>query len=170
MFRINFVSFVCKMLVLSIFLTGMLGCQSLRKKFIRQKKKDKKVDFIPVLDPIDYEPGQVSAKERYGYHYGMWKVWYRELIEDLAKKGSDKSQLFNLMKAMSQIEEMKKWVRDEKKEVLDDVMVKISEFKKTYEKPKVMRNNHSQKAMFERIAKKVRNELNPKVMGGFYLE
>ncbi len=42
-------------MVITITITS-LGCESLRKKFVRQKKKDvKDKDIIPVLDPIEYQ-------------------------------------------------------------------------------------------------------------------
>lgn len=70
--------------------TAMLsvsGCTPLKKKFTRQKKVDKENDpkFIPVLNPVEYEERKVSAEENYKYHYSLWKVWNKDLLQTIER-------------------------------------------------------------------------------------
>jgi len=106
-------SFICSLCV--VFL-AISGCTPLRKKFTR-KKKDKQANqkFIPVLDPIDYPEKVYSAAEKYKYHYSLWKVWNKDLLQVLERNGSEKRQKYLLDQAIVQLKEMQNSLSDEKK-------------------------------------------------------
>ena len=83
------------MIFLGSFILSSIGCEPLRKKFVRQKKKDENAQqFIPVLDPIDYPAAVYSAEEGYRKHYSLWRVWHKELMVSLDEQGIDRRQKY----------------------------------------------------------------------------
>lgn len=153
---------------LSVLLVSVGGCASLRKKFVRQKKKDAKAEeFIPVLDPIDYAPAVVSAEEKYAYHYSLWKVWYRDLVENIEHQESDKKQKYLIGQVVVQLEEMGKRLGDEKRKELNTSIGEWEAIRALYEKPAPMRSTSSLKRKIEASAQKIRRQFNPDAVRDF---
>ena len=71
--KIAFHVLVCAVLV--SFVLALEGCSTLRKKFVRQKKKEDKQEFVPVLDPVDYPDVVKTAGGIYEHHY-MLSVYF----------------------------------------------------------------------------------------------
>jgi hypothetical protein len=144
------------------------GCTSLRKKFVRQKKKAvQQEEFIPVLDPVDYAPAVVSAEERYAYHYSLWKVWHRDFVENIDHKESDKKQKYVLGQVVAQLEEMSKWMADEKRRELNASIGEWEAILAFYEEPVQVRSMSSLKRKIEANAQKIRQQFNPDAVRGF---
>lgn len=153
---------------LSVLLVSVGGCASLRKKFVRQKKKAAQAEeFIPVLDPIDYAPAVVSAEERYAYHYSLWKVWYGDLIENIEHQESDKKQKYLLGQVVVQLEEMGKRLGEEKRKELNVSIGEWETIRALYEKPAPMRSTSSLKRKIEASAQKIRRQFNPDAVSDF---
>lgn len=140
------------------------GCASLRKKFTRTKKdKNNEQAFIPVLDPVDYPPASVVPQERYGYHYSLLKVWQRDLVQNIERRESDKNQKYLIGQILVQLEEMKRWVADAKKQQLSDYISEWNTVLALYDQPAAMRSSFTLKKKVEALGKTMRNEFNPKV-------
>ena len=58
-------------IIIFLFLSTVLmtGCEPLRKKFTRKRKKDQESEIMPVLDPIDYPARMDSPERRYRHFY-----------------------------------------------------------------------------------------------------
>jgi len=156
----SFICFLC-----AVFLI-ISGCVPLRKKFTRQKKKDKLTDprFIPVLDPIEYPEKIYSAEEKYRYHYSLWKVWDKDFLQVLERDGSGKRQEFLLSQSIEQLEEMQVLLNDAKQAELKGLIGKLEIVRQDYDKPSSMRNKFSIRSKVGRNAKKIRNGFSPKVL------
>jgi hypothetical protein len=77
------------LVLIAMFLTT--GCEPLRKKFIREKKKDPAVSqFVPVFEPEVYPVPKESLAEQYDQLYVMWIIWSKEFLKDLSEQASTK--------------------------------------------------------------------------------
>jgi hypothetical protein len=165
--RSSFTIIICFTLA-AFFLTG---CQPLRKKFVRQKKKDKEEDIIPVLNPIDYEPSRVSPKERYEYHYSLWRVWYKEFHLEMTtdKRTSDKRQRYLLQEMITQIEEMRKWIVEEKQRELSVFLESLYKAQEDMQTTALTRNNRAVKRQVDRAEKGIRINFKPRLVEEFLI-
>ena len=154
----------------SMILMTSIGCESLRKKFVRQKKQDQKEEFIPVLDPIDYPAAIHSPEQDYKKAYGLWKVWNREYLQEVDVNENDKRQRYLLNEAISQVEEMKKLVKEEKQAVFVPVLKDLNALRDSYETPAMVRRASATKRVAEQNAKIILNELNPVKMKDLLIE
>ncbi len=154
--------------ILSIILIGLLfvwsGCAPLKKKFIRQKKKSHTEKFIPVLDPIDYPAVHQSAREQYAYHYSLWKVWSRDLLQTLDRDVNKKNQKYLWGQIQTQMQEMKKYISLEKQKELDSLMDKMNQIIKILQKPQALQNRISIKKQLQFIDKSMRKNFKPAVI------
>jgi len=149
--------------LLSIFMVTSFGCEPLRKKFTRKKKEDKvSQGFIPVLDPIEYDRKRVSSKEKYAYHFSMWRIWQRELSQVLETDSNDKRQRYLIAQLVIQMEEMDKWVEGATKDRVNEYLGELREINKELDRPAELQNKISIERKLTRISSKVRNNLNPK--------
>lgn len=152
--------------LLMFFITiGMSGCEPLRKKFVREKKKDKNsTEFIPVLSPIDYAQKSVSPEKKYRYHYGLWQVWIRDYLTIIQKKGSDKREKYLLDQIILQTMEMQKWVSKTQSQGLVKILDKLNQAKETYKKPRLVRNISRLKIKINSVEKMMRRQFSPKII------
>src|SRR3989338_6501362 len=139
--------------------------EPLRKKFTRQKKKDAATqEFIPVLDPIDYPPKFYSAESKYQHHYSLWQVWSKDFVTVLESEGeSDKRQQYLLNQMTIQLQEMMKYVKDEKRQVLESLLVELSGIQKQLNSPAPLRSMARMKSKTKVVTDRVRRELSPKL-------
>ncbi len=159
------------MIFLGSFILSSIGCEPLRKKFVRQKKKDENAQqFIPVLDPIDYPAAVYSAEEGYRKHYSLWRVWHKELMVSLDEQGIDRRQKYLVGQLVTQLSEMSKFVTEEKQKGLKDLSDTLFEVQEELEKPSGMRNMYSIKRKIEQSDKKMLNEFNPKVLENDFIQ
>lgn len=166
----NYVMWVSFMVSLCVLAVSLGGCTTLRRKFTRKKKeKTSEQAFIPVLDPIDYPPPSISPEERYRYHYSLWKVWHRDLVQNVERRESDKRQKFLVNQAIVQLEEMKKWMNAEKQKELAECISGWREVLAMYDRPAAMRSDSAVKRKIEANAKKIRNQFNPDVARDFLI-
>ena len=151
------------LLIVSLF---FCGCEPLRKKFTRQKKEAKKQEFIPVLDPIDYPPSLVSARQKYEYHYSMWQVWNRDLQQNLSEDGFDKRKKYVLSQIIQHLQEMKRWIAEDYFVKVDEMLADGESVQKELEKPEMMRNQQMMASRLRRMDSYMRNELKPELLFG----
>lgn len=165
-------TFTCLIAILILSLS-LSSCQPLRKKFTR-KKKEKKEQFIPILDPVDYEQNVVSPKERYSYHYSLWQVWARDFINTMdAQHGgiikvNDKKLDYLLSQMIVQLEEMKKWLIEEKQLELSGYVDKLHVVQEELRKPSALRKPRSIMKNVDRNTRDIKRAFKPKVVEEYY--
>lgn len=164
----KYLSTLSVLMILCVLTVSVGGCTALRKKFTRKKKeKNGEQAFVPVLDPVDYPAPSVSPEERYRYHYSLWKVWQRDLIQHIDSKESDKNQKYLLGQIIAQLEEMKRWVTEAKQKELSGAIGEWNAILAMYEQPAALRSSSSLKRKVEAGAKKVRDQFNPEATKDF---
>ncbi len=153
-----------------VMVTALLGgCSTLKKKFVRQKKKTAESEkIIPVLNPIEYEPKVVSAEERYRYHYSMWQVWHRDLINAIVEKRSGKKQKYLITQCAAQLTEMKGWIDTSKQTELQMFITNLQNIEQAYQRPDLMRNTFSIRKKLQANAKNIRAQFKPALMEAHY--
>src|SRR3989338_8775878 len=114
--------------VLVLLVAMLSGCEPLRKKFTRQKKKDQSQSsqFIPVLDPLDYPDKVQTPEEKYRHSFSLWQVWHKELMMRLEEQASDKKINYTFNQVMVQLTEMEKLLTGEKQEKLGEYIGQLS--------------------------------------------
>ena len=157
-------------LCLGILVSCGLGCASLKKKFTRQKKKQVHEEFVPVLDPIDYAPPVVSAQQEYRQHYSIWKIWQRDLVQNIEADAPEKKQRYLLEQMIAQLREMEKWLLEEKRARLSVLVGELEGILQSYETPAPLRDASSTKRKIEANAKKVRAAFDPKVVKDYLVD
>ncbi len=100
---------VAGLLVLSLSLSS---CDSLRQKFIRQKKKGQVEDqtFVPVLVPEEYPAPRLNSEHNYKEHYDLIKAWYTDLWTSIDDKNSGKYTHTTITQITNHITQMKQLV------------------------------------------------------------
>ena len=158
-------------LIFCFVVLSMSGCQPLRKKFIRQKKAEKKFEDNPILTPIDYAPKNSSPQERYTYQYSLFRVWYRELHEEMTERKvpSNKRQEYLLGEMIARLQEMKKWIVAEKQEGMTASINEFQNIEEQLEASSFFGNSVSMNTRIDRAEKKIRHEFHPKVMGEYFI-
>ena len=136
------------------------GCEPLRKKFIRQKKKDQQdtSGVIPILEPIDYPEPVYSPLKEYQKHYSMWKVWQRELLTGLEQAASAKQELYDLDQILAQLQEMEKLLVADKQAKLSSLTAQFESLKDQLSQQGPFRNTSSIKLKIESLGKTIREE------------
>lgn len=154
----KFYVFLITTLLVTIFVTS--GCEPLRKKFTRKKKKDlRATELIPILDPVDYPAKLQTPGDIYRHHYSLWQVWQRDLIGVLEEKGSDKKITYLLNQILVQMEEMGKVLTGEPQKLLTQYIAKMQRIQEEITKPSAIRNNYGIKRKVDLIGKQVRQNL-----------
>ena len=153
--------------LISIFFFTSLGCEPLRKKFTRQKKKEQKEEFTPVLDPIDYPAAVRSPAQDYKRAYGLWKVWNKEFLQEIEKNDNEKRQKYLLNESVEQLQAMRNLIQENKRGSLNQAIGNLNSVKEEYQLPVAMRQMSAIKRKIERNANAVINHLNPQSMENF---
>lgn len=147
-----------------IFVSGSLtGCASLRKKFIRKKKvSDQKEDFIPVLQPQEYEKVELEPIEKYKEHYTMARAYFKDVWETMGSPNAgSKQQVYVLSQLAARIQAMADLLTGEKKSGLEQMVLQIRDVVKEYEKPAGIRRYDLLKAAMQKIEKAFRTGFKP---------
>ena len=97
------------LLVVSLSLSS---CDSLRKKFIRQKKKGGAEDqaFVPVLVPDEYPEPRLNPEQNYKENYDLIKAWYTDLWTAIDDKSTAQSIHYTISQVLNHITQMEKLV------------------------------------------------------------
>lgn len=129
-------------IILWVVLAAVLlsGCEPLRKKFIRQKKKGAEDSSVtPILEPYVYPEKAFDPTREYKHHYNMWGVWYKEFVIALEEKASEKRQRYLLSQMMAQLEGMDQLLTDEKRMELKELRNGLQELLDRFNTPSLMR-------------------------------
>ena len=104
------------LLLLTVLVLNLSGCETLKKKFTRKPKAGKKVS--PVLVPQDYK-GIYPNEVLYDNHFIYWRTWTEDLMDCLANKSSNKRQILAASRAVEDLERMQDLLKSPKKEALE---------------------------------------------------
>ncbi len=153
--------------LLSLFAIGLMsiqGCEPLRKKFRREKKKKVKEE-VPLLEPVDY-PDHIerSVEDLYSHHYGLWRVWHRELTVNIMDDFSRKRQIYMVKKELANLLGMQVLLKEAKRKELGVLIEKIERIRKDLLSPIASQNASSMKRRLESTDKKIRQGFNPRVV------
>ena len=157
-----------KILSLLIVLMVFNGCVPLKKKFIRQKKKNERKALEPILDPLDYAPVEYSNEKRYRKHFALFRVWQRDFMTEMKEGSSDKRKIYLLTASINELVEMNKYVVPEKKTILDDLIASCNALLKRLNINRGLRGDSKIIRDTRRLFSQILNDFHPKVMDGYY--
>jgi len=133
------------------------GCEPLRKKFTRQKKKDQQSsEAIPILEPIDYPEKIYSPSDDYKQHYSMWQVWQREFLNSLDDASSVKQELYELDQVVVSLQAIQKLLPPEKNPKFSVLIAQYQSLKSAVSQPGPFRNTANIKLKAESLDKQIR--------------
>jgi len=149
------VPLVCCLLVIAI---SCSGCENLRKKFRRTKKKKDQVDnFVPVLTPIDYPAIIDTPADYYKQAYSLWSVWYGDMSGILlAEESTGKEEKFAINSLISQLERMAGLLNEEKAAGLKTIIAGFQEISAELDNAPQIRSKSRMKSQMRRLGSEVR--------------
>lgn len=109
--------------VFCFLLSGLCGCETLRKKFIR-KPKHEAAPEEPLLMPEEYNPA-FNKDVLYKDYLVYWRSWQDELIAALEANLSHKKQVDCAEQAVMNLEKLKGFLKEEKQIVLDKYLSQL---------------------------------------------
>ena len=150
-----FTALIACFLMMSLVLSG---CEPLRKKFIRKKKKEREetTESIPILEPMEYPAKVDTPQDMYKYHYSLWQVWHKELINDILDNASQKHALFSLSQVILHLEEIKKLLSEEKQDVLSKDIKSLEIMQDDFRSSLSNRDETTLKLKLESMEKRIR--------------
>ena len=154
--RFCFAAISC--VVIFIFLASVTGCEPLRKKFTRQKKKVQESEEIPILEPIEYPKTVMTAESLYKRSYSFWKAWQKDLSDSIVNSTSSKRQLYLLNQVISNLVQMQALLVPERQQGLKDIIVRFQKIQSEIKSPVPMRAATSLKTDIDLLEKRVRLE------------
>lgn len=160
---------VCSLcLVLTISLTG---CEPLRKKFVRQKKKEKEGtgDFIPVLEPEIYPVKTIGPAEVYAQQYAMFNLWVDDFTDNFETSDNDKKLISDLDAALKSITEMVGQLKSPVREELAQIKDQVQKIREEIVKPVAFRNRSKIKSELRDLDRTIRKKYKPSLVAGSYI-
>ena len=153
-----------------VVLLNFSGCENLQKKFRRQKKKKdiEAANFIPVLQPVDYEAQANSSEEKYRFRYSLVKVWYKDIYASLDSKTSEKKQRNTIKEIVKQIDSMQKLLNDERGTVLGQLKARLMNLDPLFDEPAQLINYSRVRSELHEVEKVLRRKFKlEQVQGSF---
>lgn len=139
------------------------GCEPLRKKFIRQKKKDVSDSdkFIPVLSPEEYPVKKAGPYDHYAQQYSLFTVWISDFSDNFQSMKNEKRMAGDLEAALKAIREMKSVVQAPVTDGLAAIEKQVEYVLEEYQKPQAFRNVSRMSSELRGIDRGVRKEFKP---------
>lgn len=150
---------------------SLSGCETLRKKFTRQKKHDQNDDnnFVPVLEPQEYPAPENNPPVNYKNHYDLLKAWYRDLETLLLEKNADKRMQYTLKQVFGHLDEMQKLVVSEKQAHVAKLRGLLKYYNESLNGPASLRNVSRIQSDLRAFDRELRDELSPGKLQGSYV-
>ena len=149
-------NFIGGLLVLAV-MTATVGCEPLRKKFIRKRKAaQESSEDIPVLEPIDYPDKVYTAEDLYKQHYSLWQVWQREFLIDIEGSSNLKKQLYDFDQLTAQLQAMQALLTSQKQEKLKAILNQFKPLRPQINQPGPFQNRTVIRLNVESFGKKIR--------------
>jgi len=111
------------------FLASLIGCEAFVRKFTRKSKKTE-IKELPVLVPQEYLLADIPIEKRYRQYFLFWKTWQDELIAALNPTASHKRRKDCIKQAISNLEEVRPFLFEEKQKELDFYFKKLYSLEK----------------------------------------
>jgi hypothetical protein len=119
----------------AVVLVSSAGCEPLRKKFTRQKKKgDTSKEIIPVLEPVEYPVPHHGAKEDYAQHYSLFRVWLSDFMTNYGSALNERKLVSDLDASLKELDEMAKLLKTPAQEDLAKVKAQLEYIRREYDK------------------------------------
>ena len=109
-----------KCLVVIVLCLSIAGCAGVQRKFARKKKEESKP--LPVITTYDYAK-ELRVDELYKKRFLFWKSWQGELIDRMDDGYKKRAECFDQL--MLNLEEMQKYLNDEKYKTLGSFITEI---------------------------------------------
>lgn len=148
------------------FTVTLTGCEPLKKKFVRQKKKDKQTDdkFIPVLEPEVYEVKEVGPFEDYSQQYLLFNVWISDFGDNFQTMDNDKRLISDLEAALKSINAMQKLSTGTVADAIAKITKQVEYLRGEYDRPAAFRNTSRMSSEVRSIERSLRRELKPELV------
>ena len=156
-FKWTLFCFVSYFFIFTFFLSG---CEPLRKKFKRSKKKEKEVAEIPVLEPIDYPKKIYNTTEVYKKHYSLWRAWHQDLSESLMENAGRKRQLYLWDQTVNSLLEMQKVLPKDKQMALEGSLKRLQRVRADLEATVPQRSTSALRGEVDSIDKEIRKNFS----------
>ena len=108
----------------------MTGCETLRKKFTRQKK-NQKTEEVMIVSPRDYSAHPFPNDVLYKQYFTYWKSWNQELVTSLNERASDKKVLDCTEQAIINLKKMATYLNEAKAKELSGYIQQTEDIKST---------------------------------------
>lgn len=146
------------------------GCSTLKKKFTRQKKKDKEAasDFVPVLEPEVYPVKTTGPADIYAQQYSMLLVWISDFADNYQTIKNDKRMLKSLESAVNSVAEMIGQIQSPLAEELTGVKNQIVWVREEFSKPESFRNIARISSELRDVEKALRKKFKPTLVAELF--
>ena len=144
----------------------MSSCETLRKKFIRQKKKDlsESAELAPVLEPQEYPAPENNPLENYKQHYALVKVWYGDLVSGVIEKDTDQKVKYALAQVNSHLDQMAGMIKKEKQSDVKKLKDLLVYYKAAIDLPNAVRNRAKIQSDLRTFDRELRHDWRPDVI------
>lgn len=148
-------NFVIVLLVIAVALTA--GCEPLRKKFSRKKKKvEETAESLPILDPVDYPDKIETPDVLYKKQYSLWRVWHKDLVRIFEDNGNEKRLTYTVDQMLEQMAGMEKFLTGESKTRFSALIADIKTLREEFGKPAALRNKAALTTKIMKFEKEMR--------------
>jgi hypothetical protein len=96
----------------------LTGCETLRRKFTRQKKSQK-VQEVMIVSPRDYSAHPFPSDVLYKQYFVYWKSWNQELVSSLNDRAPDIKVIDCAEQAIANLKKMATYLNDPKAKELN---------------------------------------------------
>lgn len=144
------------------------GCTPLKKKFIRQKKKDKDAvsDFVPVLEPEVYPVKTTTPADEYARQYALLDVWISDFADNFTTVDNDKRMVSDVDTALKAADEMAALLKSPAADDLEAIKKQLVFLRGEYGKPASFRNVSRMTSELRDIDRNLRKKLKPVAVAG----
>ena len=106
------------------------GCETLRKKFTRQKK-NQKTEEVMIVSPRDYSAHPFPNDVLYKRYFTYWKSWNQELLTSLNDRPSDIKVLDCTEQAIINLKKMATYLNEAKAKELSGYIQQTEDIRRT---------------------------------------
>ncbi|MEI6437594.1 MAG: hypothetical protein WCO69_02455 [Candidatus Omnitrophota bacterium] len=167
--RMSFCRVMAGFLLVPVLALSLAGCSTFRRKFVRHSKsKDVKEDFIPVLEPVEYQRVEVSPVENYRSHYAMVKAYFGDVYAALdSRDPGEKRERYLLGQIAAHLQGMASLLTEARKLQAQKAAAEIDEAAGVLDKPAGIRRYDLLKGRVHQIEVDVRRALKPDMVKEF---
>jgi len=142
---------------LAVFLMlGLVGCETLPKKFIRKKKEPLHKPAVVFLDEGASQK-QFSNEYYYKTHYTLWKTWHDDILDNL--DGNSKKLRRASDEAYSNLEQMSRYLKPEKQAELMPLVNELDGYRKKFDQGSLSKSSaNAMRSEIEKTKRLIAND------------